>query len=919
MNDSLQLAQQSHNLDFDPQKTGDALIAPFPLRISTKLYRPPVTEDYLPRPKIQPQLDRIRQRPFSLLSAPAGYGKTTLLSAWLENCDCPSAWLSLDENDNHLAIFLAYFLAAIRSMFPQVGENTQAVLGATARPPLSAVTNSLIMDLNQIETDFVLVLDDYHTIGAQDIHFLLGELLHHPHRSMHLVIATRHDPPLPLSPLRARNQITELRAQDLRFSTEEIAVFMQQTLGSPLEDKTISILEEGTEGWPAGLRLASLSLRHSRDLDKSIAGLKGINRYIIEYLGSEVISHLSPAMQDLIIATSVLDRMCAPLFEAVTGLDDPEWNGQTCLEWLEDTNLFTVPLDGQRIWYRFHHLFRDFLRNHLTSKFTPGQIAALHSRASTWLAQNGLVEEAIDHALLSGEIRNAVRLVETHRHEQMNQEQWLRLETWLSKFPESVINVEPDLLILSAWINQSRQQLDKAWITVERIKTLMTEISLDPEEILRLQNSLDVFLCIKYNWEGDFQQVIFHARRALERTPGAWNITRSYAWLHLMIATLSSSGLKQALAVLAEAQEEDFFDPHQTHTRVRSSACFVYWMAADLPNLIQTANYILQAAHKNHLLETTGWMNVFAASGYYQQNNLPEAERHFSSAVEWRYASHPTSFAQGAIGLAKTYQAQGKPDKASQTVDLAIQFCLEMGYAPQLQTLKTFLAELNLLQGETGKAVSWAELVDPSLPLQIMPYFFDQQLTLPRVLLAQNTSASLQKAFEVLSRMLDFVNATHNNVFLIEVLALQALLYNLLGNEQASFNALTKSVQLAQPGGFIRVFVDLGPQMANLLNRLSNRGVVPEYIAKILGAFPALKPAVSSAGLEEIVAPLTGRELEILVFLAQRLSNKEIASELVISPITVKRHTINIYQKLNVKSRREAVDMAVALGILGPR
>jgi len=919
MGNSLQLALQSPGLDIDPKKTGATPIVPIPLHINTKLYRPPVTEDFVPRPQLQTQLDRIHLRPFSLFSAPAGYGKTTLLSAWLENCDCPNAWLSLDENDNHLATFLAYFLAAIRSMFPQVGENTAAVLSAAVQPPLVAVTNSLIMDLNRVETDFVLVLDDYHTISAQDIHFLLGELLHHPHRSMHLVIATRHDPPLPLSPLRARNQLIELRAQDLRFSAQEIAVFMQQTLGSSLEDETLSILEEGTEGWPAGLRLASLSLRHSRDLDKSLAGLQGINRYIIEYLGSEVISHLSPEIQDLVIKTSILDRMCAPLCEALSEPDDPQLNGQAYLEWLEDANLFTVPLDAQRLWYRFHHLFQEFLRNHLTRKLNPDQIAALHSRASIWLAQNGLVEEAIDHALKSGDIKAAVRLVETHRHELMNKEHWLRLELWLNKFPESVINVEPDLLVLSAWISLSRWQLDKTWSTVERIKALMAEISLEPEETHRLQNSLGVFSSIKYNWGADFEQAIFYARRALEMTPRTWYITRSYAWLHLINATLFSSGLKQALAVLAEGQEDDFVDPPRTYTRVRSSACFVYWVAADLPNLIQTASYILTAAQRNHLSETTGWMNVFMGSGYYQQNNLAEAEQHFSALVEQRYVSHPLSFVQGSIGLAKTYQAQGKPEEANQTVDLAIQFCLEMDYAPQLLTLKAFLAELALLQGEIAKAGSWAELVDPGLPLQMMPNLFDLQMTLPKVLLAQNTPASLQQAVAVLSRLLDFVTETHNTVFLIEVLALQALLYNTLGDDQAAFKALTQSVLLAQPGGFIRVFVDLGPRMATLLNRLSTHMVAPDYIGKILGAFPAPKPAVASNGLQEIIAPLTGRELEILVFLAQRLSNKEIASELVISPITVKRHTINIYQKLNVKSRREAVDMAVALGILYPR
>jgi LuxR family maltose regulon positive regulatory protein len=433
-----------------------------------------------------------------------------------------------------------------------------------------------------------------------------------------------------------------------------------------------------------------------------------------------------------------------------------------------------------------------------------------------------------------------------------------------------------------------------------------------------LQNSLDVFLSIKYDWSGDFQRVTFYAGRALERTPRTWYITRSYAWLHLVLATLFSSGLKQALAILTEGQKEDFFDPHRTHTRVRTTACFIYWIAADLPNLIQTANYILQAAQKNQLSETTGWMNVFAGSGYYQQNHLAEAEQHFDAVVEQRYVSHPISFVQGAIGLAKTYQAQGKPDKANQTLTLAIQFCLEMDYVPQVLILNAFLAELSLLQGQIAKAEAWLELVDPNLPLQMMPNFFDQQLTLPKVLLAQNTPASLQQAVGVLSRLNDFVTATHNTVFLIEVLALQALLYDALGDRPAAFEALSQSVLLAQPGGFIRMFVDLGPRMANLLNQLSNHDVVPDYIGQILGAFPAPKPAVSSAGLEGIIAPLTGRELEILVFLAQRLSNKEIASELVISPITVKRHTINIYQKLNVKSRREAVDMAIAMGIINP-
>jgi LuxR family maltose regulon positive regulatory protein len=891
-------------------------LSSYSLILPTKLYRPPVTEDFIPRPQLLQLLDGVHLRPLTVVSAPAGYGKTTLLSAWLEDCGHQSTWLSLDEDDNNLATFLSYLVAGIQRKFPAVGEKILPLLDTVILPPLATIISYLIFELESVETDFVFVLDDFQFISNPDIHTVIMELLRHPHRAFHLVISTRRDPSLPLAAYRARNLVTEIRTPDLRFSSQETRLFIERVLGSPIDEKTISALDEQTEGWPAGLRLASLSFKYGLNINLVRIGVLGNNRFIMEYLMSEVIAHLSPAIQDFIIKTSFLDQLCQPLCDAIIVPDNPQGNSQIYLEWLEDANVFIVPLDAKRFWYRFHHLFQDFLRDMMLHRFTPVQIAAFHCRAAAWFAQNGMIEEAIDHSLAGGDIRTAIQLVDTHRHKLMNQERWQRLALLLKKFPKSVIDSEPELLVLSAWISQSHLNLYKTWHTVERLSALMSNTSLEPEQECNLQISIDVFSSTKYNWAADFPRAIFHAQRALANAPRTWYIMRSFAWLHLITATFFSSGIQPTQVLLEEGKEDDFFNPYEDHVRVRASECFVSFIAGDLPNVIRTAGYLLRIAQVNRQAESISYMHFFLGAAYYFQNNLVEAEEHFRRVVEERYVSHPSGFVQSAIGLALVYKVQGLEEKAGQTIDLAVEFCQERDYAPQLSMMKAFQAERNLSQGNLAKSAEWAKQVDSSAPLKIMPYFFDEQITPAKVLLAQNTPGSLKQAAEMLSRLQEFVTATHNTHHLIEVLALQALLYVALDNEQAAFNALTQSLLLAQPGGFIRLYVDLGPRMADLLFRLRKHHDIPGYIGEILDAFPTSRPTVPSGGYDRIIQPLTDRELKILELLAQRLSNKEIASELVISPITVKRHTINIYQKLNVKSRREAVDMAVIQGIL---
>ena len=396
--------------------------------------------------------------------------------------------MTLDENDNELAVFLTYFTAAINSLFPDACAQTLALLSSPEVPPLAVVITLLSNEIDGIQQEFILVLDDYHAITEPNIHILLGDLIRRPQRSLHLVLATRHDPPLPLVTLRAHNQLSELRSQQLRFSKEEIAIFMSGALNIAIDDFTLALLQEKTEGWAAGLRLAAISLAHRRDLSKGLADIHGDNRYIIEYLVGEVLNRLKPVELQFLLITSILDRLCAPLSQALIEPDHSEINAQAILKALEERNLFIEPLDDRDQWHRYHPLFREFLHTRLLRQYSPEEIAAFHSRAYHWYAENGFIEEAIDEALAAGDIRAAMRVLVDHQYQIMNQEDWQRLERLYKKFPASACASEPDLLLLKAWIQVGQWKLEKAWPTLERLISKLKELPL--EEVKRLQSSI---------------------------------------------------------------------------------------------------------------------------------------------------------------------------------------------------------------------------------------------------------------------------------------------------------------------------------------------------------------------------------------------------------------------------------------------
>ena len=402
--------------------------------IQTKLHQPPLPRGLVARPRLTNLLDRQPKRPLTLVSAPAGYGKSTLIASWAEASDLPVAWVSLDEHDSDIVIFISYFLAALQSVYPNVGANTSALIQSPEIPTARLISNTLTSEIHHIGKPFVLVLDDYHLVRSASIQDFIEKLLTHPSRHLHLVISTRVDPPLSLSKFRARNQMTEVRLQDLRFTEDEVASLLEKINGNPVDAKTVAELETQSEGWVTGLRLSALAMRHRLGRDRIHDKLSLDNRYVSEYLVSEILSQQSEQLTEQLLKIAILDRFCAELCQVVCDVSSGKsatGDAESFILWLEASNLFIIPLDDQGVWFRYHHLFRAFLEQELQRRFSADEIVALHQRAGDWFAQNDMLEEAVHHALAARDVDRAAHFVEARRHELMNQQQWSRLQNLL--------------------------------------------------------------------------------------------------------------------------------------------------------------------------------------------------------------------------------------------------------------------------------------------------------------------------------------------------------------------------------------------------------------------------------------------------------------------------------------------------------
>lgn len=906
----------------------------YPTLITVKARRPKIANDIVPRPHLVEMLKLGLDRPLIMVVAPAGYGKSTLVSSWLAKSDYPSAWLTLDETDNDLGSFLSSFIVVLNQVLPDACQSTKDILQRASLPAPSVLLASLINELGQVllssveEWKLVIALDDYHTIRNRDIHKLLMALLQSSLPGFHLVILSRRDPPIGLSKLRAQSQVAEFRLEDLRFQSNEIRILMERLLNQSLTPAILKILERKTEGWVTGLRLAALAAKTQEDLDSVFNNLKPYGSNIMDYLFDEVLQRQPADVQQFLLNTSVLDRFTPSLTGKLMEVEQAGADARRPQYIIQQANLFVISLSDDGEWYRYHHLFQELLRQRLKSTTTPERIAALHIEASKWLAQNGYIDEALQHAMIGEDADGAAQLMEAQRLPALNQEHWQRLQRWMNRMPRYVVNKRPILLMTQAWLMSTQFRMSEIEPILLRVESLLREQGLDlPLGATKmLEGEIAILRSQAAYFQGNGQLCLELADSALFNLPLQHSYGRGFAYLFKCGGQQISGDLEGAYTVVREALAEDSLHGNVFISRPLQALLVLDYISLDFKALEHTSDRFLKAVVERDLPESQGWPHTYRGWLHYWRNELELANIEFQEVVDQRYRIHNRAAVGGYCGLALIHQASGRFTEAQETIEAALAYDLELGVTGTRAIVESVRAQLALMQGNLDAAGRWAASFDRKLMLPFMINYVAPHLMLPRILLAQGTKESFDEAAELMPQLRRFAKRICNSLDVVELLALEALLHDANNQPETACQKLEKSLALAQPAGIVRIFADLGPQMGRLLHKLAGqRSLGLELrnfcgqILDVLADTEERRSQLLNPTLEKqdgYLETLTSRELEVLRLLGDRLTNREIGIQLSISPLTVKRHTINIYKKLDVGGRQEAVTKAQNIGLL---
>jgi LuxR family maltose regulon positive regulatory protein len=885
----------------------------------------------------------------TLISAPAGFGKTTLVSDWLHQSKTPAAWLSLDEGDNDPTRFLAYLVAALQTIAANIGEELLAGLHASQPqpPPTELMLTVLLNEIATIPEIFVLILDDYHVIEAKPIDQALTFLLEHLPPNMQLVITTREDPALPLARYRVRSQLTELRAADLRFTPAEAATFLNQVMGLELLAEDVASLDDRTEGWIAGLQLAALSMqgRDPSRLPGFIKAFAGDNRYIVDYLVEEVLQRQPERVRTFLLQTSILDRLSAPLGEAVTGQED----SQGMLEGLERGNLFVIPLDDKRQWYRYHHLFADVLHAHLL-KEQPKQASGLHRRASRWYEQNDLPAEAVRHALAAEDFERAAALVELAWPAIFRGFQPATWLGWVKSLPDELVRARPVLSVGCAWTLLDSGQLEAAeaylqdterWLDTTADRDERSEapsagtcpeqsrrmVVVNEKEFRSLPASIASARAYLAQARGDVPATVKNARRALDLFPEAEHYQRGIAAMFLGLAYWTGGELEAAYRSVANSVASlhlagniyfqivgtVFLAGIRAAQGRRQEATRIYEQALQLaaeqgqsaPAVPGTADLYVG------LSELARERDDLEAATQYLLTGKKLSEQSVLPGSEYRWGA----------AMARIKEAQGEFEDALDLLHRAERL-YKRDPVPDVRPIGALKTRLWLRQGRLTEALGWAREQGLSADDDLSYLREFEHITLARVLIAQYKSErverSIKKAMGLLERLLQAAETGGRIGSMIEILVLQALAHQAQGDIPAALPSLERALSLAEPEGYLRIFVDEGQPMQTLLAESSAQGADPVYVTQLLATMNRHlgdETAVPEPN-QLLIEPLSQRELEVLRLLAIGHTNQVIADELIIAVSTVKKHVNSIFGKLGVGSRTQAVSRARDLDLL---
>jgi LuxR family maltose regulon positive regulatory protein len=904
--------------------------------IRTKLHLPFIRTKLVARPRLQEQVAHGLRGPLTLITAPAGFGKTTLVASCVAGGGLPAAWLSLDKDDNQPGRFLRYLVAALQEVDPAIGsEAAHLVTPGQQTPPEMALTR-VINDVDATGREIALVLDDYQFINSQAVHEQVAFLLEHCPKTLHMVIATRADPPLPLARLCARGQAVELRTADLSFSEPEAAQFLNDVMGLRLDAGSVAVLQERTEGWIAGLQMAALSMRDREDVLGFIEGFSGTNRYILDYLLEEVLAGQSPEVQRFLLGTSILERLTAPLCDAVLADNKGlESKSASSLEYLERANLFLVPLDDERQWYRYHHLFADLLRTQLRKFRGEHGVAQLHLRAATWHEQNGLILEAIHHASMASDDEMVERIIKQSYLEMMNRGEMSWVRSWTGNLSQELVYRRPWLCLYEALNRSWFGQLEEANLLLDEAEKRIRAEGSAPGA----QSMLGYHAYVKSRvtaMQGDTRRAIELCLAAREHVPADsldlqidFSITLGYEYFLCGDFANAARVLKETIQSGQMARAIN--NPVAAYCLLARAQVYQGRLHA-ANDLLQKAAQLIHTAGGRHL-GATGLVEVETAALLCEWNDLDAAlarvQRGLDALPWWGKAD---DFCLAYITLARVQRARGNRTEAEGALERAARLVQtrsvfsEARNAVEAAQLRSWLD-----QGDWQAVNRWADTLEYHLSLTDPCQYEDElaHIMQARACIARHRPA---EAIGLLTSLEESARSWGRQGRLIEIMILKVLALQAAGDTSPAVTVLTESLELAEPEGYVRVFLDEGRPMQMLLGKsLAHMGAGPlrDYALRLLSQFDAearvfmaaqerassaADPSASSG--QALVEPLSCRELEVLQQIALGKTNQEIARELVVAPGTVKAHTASIYRKLDVANRTEAVARARQLGIL---
>ncbi len=888
--------------------------------ISTKFYPPPVPDYYVTRRDLNGFLEKIIKVPIALVITPAGYGKSVCISSWLKEQSMPYSWITLDESENDLRQFLFYLLHAIQNLFPGSLADCKILACSANLPPIHSIAECFIREVEKIETDFVIALDDIHHVGNKAIYDFLSEVLRHPSPHFHLVVIGRRDPFLPISRLRGKDMVLEIRVREMCFDREETRQLIELILGIRATTETVRFMHQRTEGWIAGLRMLLFSSNGISGQSSKPEELSSDSQIVQEFLLTEVLENQPVELSMNLMRLALLDRFCAPLCEVIgaasRGAEPLNVSGEEFIRTVKSANLFLITLDAGNIWYRFHHMFQQLLLTQLRNTHTVEQINTLHIAVSDWFSKSGLHEEAIKHAILGGRSDRAEALVKQHRHLELEQDRGSAVERWLMMFPSEVRLQSPPLLLAMAYVCLDRYQMQEAAALVERLDMLAATAPLKGPalgELHYLKGALSY-------WLADSRGSLEHISAASKLLPKSYRYNRGMVAMYRALAQQMEGSNALACDTIKLEVIKAGSGAAIYRSRLIASLSFLHYIGGDLHQANEAANRLLAVSSQKRFVYTMTWGHYMLGNIALQLFDISTAINHLAPLENQVYVMHSRAAADSLAGLALSLAFQKEADRAFLVSKTLIAFAEQSQDAHLLSVAHSLKARLFLLNGNIDGAETSIRSIEEqdSLPA-LFTWLELPALTRCRVLINMGSSSSLVMAGEELNKLKARIIKVNNDCHLIETMVLEALLLSCTEGDQAAETILDRVLDMAAERGWIRPFIEAGRPLLKMLDHLSPTteaaGRHKERILQISATIPR-SPAVKIQPSVELAEPLTSRESEILELLAERLQNKEIGEKLFISPETVKSHIKRLFSKLDAVNRRDVVTKAFELGLL---